>query len=97
MKSKTDQVSFNMDNKKMYELYANEELALLKIRLVKKSNLGIMQHEINYFFGDKPVKFNEIYYTCGLREPLKQLAVKIKNDWLLETKNRYDRISEIDI
>lgn len=79
----------------MYELYYDKEKAEIKLSKIKEIHLVIGRDDINVYYGNSPVEYNDCYITCGLREPLKQIAIRLKKEWALEAKNRIDKIEQI--
>lgn len=82
----------------MYQLYINEKTLELKVKPLKaafKNDKGIVE-----FLQNTPYDIyyqNENYRLCGKRAPLVELARDIKNGWLIQAKNRVQKIEEIKI
>lgn len=79
----------------MYELYYNKEKLEIILKKVKKTNLLIGEDQKNVYYGDEPIQYNDCYITCGLLEPLKKIAIELKNEWLLEAKNKVEKIQAL--
>jgi hypothetical protein len=82
----------------MYQLYISEEKLELKVAPLKagfKNDRRIVE-----FLQNTPYEIyyqNELYRLCGKRAPLVELARDIKNGWLVQAKNRVQKIEEIKI
>mgnify|MGYP003478236269 CR=1 FL=1 len=82
----------------MYQLYINEKTLELKVSPLKavfKNDRRIVE-----FLQSTPYEIyyqNELYRFCGKRAPLVELARDIKNGWLVQAKNRVQKIEEIKI
>lgn len=82
----------------MYQLYINEKTLELKVSPLKagfKNDRRIVE-----FLQNAPYEIyyqNELYRLCGKRAPLVELARDIKNGWLVQAKNRVQKIEEIKI
>lgn len=80
----------------MYQLYINEETLELKVGPLKacfKSDRRIVE-----FLRNTPYEIyyqNELYRFCGKRAPLVELARDIRDGWLVEARNRVQKIEEI--
>lgn len=82
----------------MYQLYINEKTLELKVKPLKagfKNDKRIVE-----FLQNTPYDIyyqNENYRLCGKRTPLIELARDIKNGWLIQAKNRVQKIEEIKL
>lgn len=82
----------------MYQLYINEQTLELEVKKLKKMFLN--ETKIINFLNDEPSEiyyYNDNYRLCGKRTPLVELARNIKNGWLVQAKNRVQKIEEIKI
>lgn len=75
----------------MYTLYHNKEDCVIKLEKAKK----IMQNIGN--FTEDVTCYNNNYYFCLLRSPLKQKATEMKQEWLKEAEDRAELIKNIKI
>lgn len=80
----------------MYELYFDKAKSEIRIKKVNKTSLAIREDQLSIFYGDSPVRYNSNYFTCGNRQPLVEIAVKLKRDWLSEAKKNYEKIEIIE-
>ena len=82
----------------MYQLYINEQTLELEVKKLKKMFLN--ETRIIDFMKDEPSEiyyYNDNYRLCGKRAPLVDLARNIKNGWLVQAKNRLQKIEDIKI
>lgn len=82
----------------MYQLYINEKTLELKVTPLKAGFKN--DPKTAEFLQTTPYDIyyqNENYRLCGKRAPLVELAKAIKNGWLVEAKNRLQKIEEIKI
>lgn len=82
----------------MYQLYISEENLELKIKPMqaKFKNMTKLMTSLK----DTPCDvyyYNVNYRFCGKRAPLVELARDIKSGWLVQAKNRVQKIEEIKI
>lgn len=84
----------------MYQLYISEEKLELKVAPLKaafKSQRHIVEFLTNTPYDIYYYNYNYNYRFCGKRAPLIELARDIKNGWLIQAKNRVQKIEEIKI
>ena len=74
----------------MYTLYYDKEKRELKIQKANKS----MQN-IPYY--DDVFKFNDCYYTCLTRNPLKEKAKEMLAEWIYEAEENLKKFQNIKL
>ena len=75
-----------------YQLYINKEEHVLEIKLLQ----AMFSDKINTIT-DKPRQYNNNYCFGSNRKALKELAIKIKQQWVTEAQDRLDMILAIKI
>lgn len=76
----------------MYNLYHNKEKGELKLIKVSSSN-----RKLHTTYKAQPSYFNDCYYVCMERKPLKELAISIKEQWLKEAKERVEMLENMKV
>lgn len=82
----------------MYQLYINEGKLELQVKPLKAAFKS--QKHIVEFLTNTPYDvfyYNDNYRFCGKKAPLVELARVIKNGWLVQAKDRVQKIEEIKI
>lgn len=82
----------------MYQLYINEKTLELKVTPLKAAFKN--EQKVIEFMQNTPYDiyyYNENIRLCGKRAPLVELARDIKKWWLVEAKNRMQKIEDIKI
>ena len=74
----------------MYTLYHNKETMELKIR---KSNQGTK----SFPYLEDVTVYNSCYYSCLKRKPRKELAERIKEEWISEAEERLESLKSIKV
>lgn len=74
----------------MYNLYFNKNHVVLKLEKVRNQGSQLQKD-----YPTKPMRFNDCYYFCTTREPLKVLKQKIKEQWLEDAKRRLEEIKAL--
>ena len=76
----------------MYNLYFNKEKVELKIK--KVSNEG---SRLRSNYPSIPTQFNDNYWICLERKPLKEIARRIQTEWRIEAEQRLSAIKNLKI
>ena len=82
----------------MYQLYMNENTLELKVTPLIKAFKN--DRRITEFLQNNPYDIyfqNDNVRLCGKRAPLVELARAVKDGWLVQAKNRVQKIEEIKI
>ena len=76
----------------MYALYFNREEGVLKIKKNPKAFVEYKDKVIK-----EPYKYNNNYYFCSTRKPLKELAEAMKLSWIGDAYAEVHRLEKIEI
>lgn len=74
----------------MYNLYHNKEQCVIELRKVRSKERQLQAH-----YTHEPSRFNDCYYICVNRKPLKELAQQLKEGWIIEAKDRLEKTENI--
>ena len=77
----------------MYTLYHDKDNSIIKITKATKA----MQNLVGRDYTDEVTFYNNNYFLCLLRKPLKEKAIEMKQEWLEEAENRVQLIKNIKI
>lgn len=76
----------------MYNLYFDKKEVELKIK--KVTGMGSRLQEE---YPVEPKQYNDCYWICLERKPLKELAQQIKSEWLHETETLLEKIKTLNV
>ena len=84
-------------NKKYYSLYHNKEELKIRLKLLSKRDSFVKY--IEYYEKENLPFFyyNNNYHLGTDRKALKELAIKIKNEWIADLQEKLEVISAIKV
>lgn len=82
-----------------YSLYHSKKEVSIKIKRHNKPQykLSYDKKELDAYNNGEVAYYNDCYYICKDRKKLKDLAIKLKNDWITEKKSELDKLESIKI
>ncbi|WP_208561020.1 hypothetical protein [Marinilactibacillus kalidii] len=75
----------------MYNLLVRKSDTTLVLKKVTKTT------KLDTNYEDEPKKFNDIYWMCAKREPLKQKALEFKAEWITDTEELLQKLNDLEI
>lgn len=75
----------------MYSLYHNKSKLIISIEKANKWQQRLVT------FKEEITPYNDNYFFCLKRKPLKEKALEIKQDWLAEAERNLQAIKDIKV